>query len=66
MLSDKEILNIVTCNGQRELTEERALQAMNEYAIQYLLHHLQEAYDISSSRATYKNIGRLIELFNEK
>lgn len=32
METAKDILNKVTCNGMRELTEERALQAMKEIA----------------------------------
>ena len=31
----EEILQTITCNGMREITEERALQAMKEYADQF-------------------------------
>lgn len=36
MKTPKQTLDIVTCNGMREMTEERVIQAMEEYANQKL------------------------------
>lgn len=35
-MKKKEILKNITCNGMREITEERCYKAMNEFAIECL------------------------------
>lgn len=43
MRTAEEILKVITCNGCREIEEERALQAMREYAIEVAREALKNA-----------------------
>lgn len=43
MKTAEETLSTVTCNGCREITEERALQAMKEYAYEVAKESLRNA-----------------------
>ena len=43
MRTAEEILKVITCNGCREIEEERALQAMREYAIEVARESLKNA-----------------------
>ena len=36
MKKPQEIIRIISCNGEREMTEERIVQAMKEYALSLL------------------------------
>jgi len=52
----KEILSIITCNGMRELTEERAEQAMKDYAEQFI----HEAWEIAEVNAAFDRIHKTV------
>lgn len=45
MRTAEEILKVITCNGCREIEEERALQAMREYAKEVAREALKNASD---------------------
>ena len=55
MRTAEEILKVITCNGCREIEEERALQAMREYAKEVA----REALKNASENATFNVTGIL-------